>query len=288
MAATQKIAVQRMAQQLLVQIPADDWTGVTSVAERRKLQNRLNKRRQYQRNRIQRQIMQVVSNATDQAGQSTSPTTSAPQASPDVMVEVIRQTCEVFGSPDISQTVFTLASKAYGDYVLNAPRLSQLPFLITVNINIAMAKNATRMGFKREILCLEDSISPFNYSGPSQLPASFPQSLEPTSIQQNVLHHPWLDVFPFPKFRDNVIYAVAANLMDDDDLCADISEINYDNVERPCLIVWGESWDPNGWEASVLFLRKWGWLLRGCPEIIEATNRWRQSRGERLLHWHDI
>ena len=201
------------------------------------------------------------------------------------MFEVLRQACEVFQTPALSQKVFTLASKAYVDYIMNAPRLSQLPFLITLNINIAMAKNATIMGFKREILCVEGSISPFNYSGPSQIPISYPRSLEPTLVQQNIVHHPWLDVFPFPNFRNNVIQACAANIMDDGDLCADISEINQENTEKASLIVWGESSNPECWEASILFFRKWGWLLNGCPEVLEATNRWRQSRGEKLLHW---
>lgn len=46
MAAPYHIVVEPMAPQLLVQKAGEDWTGVTSTAERRKLQNRLNKRSQ--------------------------------------------------------------------------------------------------------------------------------------------------------------------------------------------------------------------------------------------------
>jgi hypothetical protein len=46
MADPQQIVIQPMTQQLLVQKAGEDWTGVTSSAERRKLQNRLNKRSQ--------------------------------------------------------------------------------------------------------------------------------------------------------------------------------------------------------------------------------------------------
>jgi hypothetical protein len=35
--------------------------------------------------------------------------------------------------------------------------------------------------------------------------------------------------------------------------------------------------------VSVPFLRKWGWLVRDCPEIFEGTNYWRGMRGERQL-----
>ncbi|KAK5311759.1 hypothetical protein LTR93_011601 [Exophiala xenobiotica] len=291
MTAPQEILLQPMTQQLLVQTPAEDWTGITSSAERRKLQNRLNKRSQYQRKRQQLQKDRVGAKIIDQGGLPTTSTSSreyALKGSPDMMFKVLRQACEVFETPDVSQKVFALANRAYVDYTMNAPRLSQLPLLITLNVNIAMAKNATIMGFKREILCLEESISPLNCSGPSQVPITYPRSLEPTTVQQNIVHHPWLDVFPFPRFRDNVIQACAANVMDDDDLCADISEISQENTEKPSLIVWGESSNPYCWEASILFFRKWGWLLKGCPEVLKATNKWRQSRGEKLLHWYGV
>lgn len=43
--ATAQIQLARMSQRAEVLRPADDWTGVTSTAERRKLQNRLSQRR---------------------------------------------------------------------------------------------------------------------------------------------------------------------------------------------------------------------------------------------------
>lgn len=201
------------------------------------------------------------------------------------MLRAIIEMCEVFKSPDVSQRVFALASMAYLDYTMNAPRISQLPFLITLNVNIAIAKNATLLGFDRATMCLDEAISPFNQSGPWLASHNPPKALEPTTVQRTVVHHPWLDIFPFPRFRDNVILAADAGLLDDDDLCEDIAEANLLNMERPSLIVWGDASLPHSWEVSPLFIRKWGWLLQGCPEMLEATNRWRQSRGERLLYW---
>jgi hypothetical protein len=136
-------------------------------------------------------------------------------------------------------------------------------------------------------MCIEEAISPFNINGPCSADYNPPKSLEPTEVQKTVLHHPWLDIFPFPKFRDNVILAADAELLDDGELCEDVSEINWENVEKPSLIGWGDSSVPDSWEASPWFLRKWGWLLQGCPELIETTNRWRQSRGEKLLKWNN-
>jgi hypothetical protein len=214
---------------------------------------------------------------------SNTPEDTTLQRSPNAMMQAIIETCEIFESPDISQRVFALASMAYLDYVMNAPRISQLPILITLNVNIAIAKNATLMGFDRERMCMDEAISPFNQNGPWPSFYNPPKALEPTSVQKTVLHHPWLDIFPFPKFRDNAILAADAALLDDGELCEDIAEVNLMNTERPSLIVWGDASIPHSWEASPLFLWKWGWLLQGCPEMMEATNRWRQSRGERLF-----
>ncbi|KAH7018904.1 hypothetical protein EDB80DRAFT_561922, partial [Ilyonectria destructans] len=175
---------------------------------------------------------------------------------------------------------------AFLSQTISLPRVSSI-FSLTCNFDIAMAKNAVQMGFKPDILYLKESVSPFNQSGPSQYAVSYPQNLEPASVQQKIMRHPWLDVFSFPRFRYNVIQAVAASLMDEDELCVDVAEMNYDGTARPSLIIRGEPCNPSGLEASILFLRKWGWLLQGCPEVLEATNKWRESRGENRLQWHD-
>ena len=49
------------------------------------------------------------------------------------------------------------------------------------------------------------------------------------------------------------------------------------------MIAWSPPWDIGGWEVSEGFLKKWGWLLRGCGEVLEATNRWRTMRGDEDL-----
>lgn len=99
-----------------------------------------------------------------------------------------------------------------------------------------MAKNAVQMGFKPDILSLDESSSPFKQFGPSQY-ASYAQNLEPTSVQQK-MHYPWLDAFPFPRFTHNFIQAVAASLMDLDKICVDVAEMKHNRIARPSLIVW--------------------------------------------------
>jgi hypothetical protein len=100
-------------------------------------------------------------------------------------------------------------------------------------------------------------------------------------LQRKVNHHPWVDLIPLPRMRDNILAAMDhGTIRVFNELCFDIFDVGGGaGVEDAALIVWGEPWDPAGWEASEMFLRKWGWLLDGCFEMLESTNRWRLKRG---------
>lgn len=114
-------------------------------------------------------------------------------------------------------------------------------------------------------------------------PELLPPSLLPTIIQQTVPHGDWVDMFPIPEGRDRLI--LAAGTFDEDDLWADcigglFEGFPDDEMERRGLIAWSPPWDITGWEMSEGFLRKWGWLFKGLPGVMEATNQWRIGRGE--------
>ncbi|KAH8684419.1 hypothetical protein BGZ60DRAFT_397534 [Tricladium varicosporioides] len=133
-----------------------------------------------------------------------------------------------------------------------------------------------------------------------------PPALYPTHTQKTISHPSYINMFPFPKFRDNLIrYQDSFNPYE---LCNDLfgeivrengsgafgsvrmgtfsdvdeSESESDGLtwKRTGMIVWGESWDPDGWEVTPKFLRKWSWLLGGCEGLIRSSNRWRVERGE--------
>lgn len=46
------------------------------------------------------------------------------------------------------------------------------------------------------------------------------------------------------------------------------------------LILWGEPYLVESWEATPGFLQKWAWALEGCEDLIESSNRWRVMRGD--------
>lgn len=152
-----------------------------------------------------------------------------------------------------------------------------------------------------------------------------PNSLYPTQLQMSCAHTDWINMFPFPKFRDNLIRKGVDFVPEDlcQDLFGDIfpdytskatsrtdeftacmlgsssiqpistSELSYgiEDLEDPddysagrkCLINWGEPCRVENWEVTPGFLRKWGWTLEGCEDLIQASNYWRALRDEKPL-----
>lgn len=115
-------------------------------------------------------------------------------------------------------------------------------------------------------------------------PEEIPSDLQPTALQQSTPHPFWISAIPFPVMRDNLI--LLTGTYDSNDLCYDLGQALYegfDDVERRGCLVWGEPWRTCGWEITEGFVRKWGFLLKGCLNVIESTNHWREIRGEDRL-----
>lgn len=170
----------------------------------------------------------------------------------------------------------------YTNSVAASPRLDMLLTLTHFNVFRALVGNTISMGFDMAWLT-GDAISPFFTAGQSLLGANCPVNLRPTLMQFEVEHHPWIDLFPFPALRDNLL--AADGNYDEDQLCLDLIEFCHVPRDQEGLIVWGEPGDPASWEVSEAFLRKWAWVLKGCGELHQSTNYWRESRGEKALVW---
>ncbi|CAG8251224.1 unnamed protein product [Penicillium olsonii] len=186
--------------------------------------------------------------------------------------------------PEIYQLLRLFESAAHKSYIGN-PDADHRLTLVKLNVFSAFVSNITILGYTREWMT-DDSLSRFSVSGPhpglSQ--GDLPASLQPTSLQQTRPHHPWLDFFPFPKVRDILI--AHEDDMDDVQLCRDLMGFyTMPSEEDNCILVWGDPWNPMNWEVTETFLRKWGWIVKGCPEIIWSTNHWRRIRGQRRIRW---
>ncbi|KAF3799331.1 Versiconal hemiacetal acetate reductase [Colletotrichum gloeosporioides] len=222
--------------------PSDVWTGISDQSRRKKLQNKLNQRAYH----------------CDDHDLSL----SAPGQ--DSILPTLLGGCALIRCPQRLSLAQSRAKELYEGYSLHASRPSALHVLVRLRVLAALAHNAAAMGFPPQGLCRDDFISPYNLSGPLELEnfdLTTPgrESLRPTHLQRTVLHHPWIDLFPFPVFRDDVLLAMESGLVDDDQLCADILEVKDEDLAgRPSLIVWGQSWDCMAWEANEAFFRKWG------------------------------
>lgn len=195
-----------------------------------------------------------------------------------------------------------------------SPRADLLLTLIQFNVYRALIHNMTIL--KLDIIttdCVfEVSPEAHLHAVSSTPPMPIPASLAPTTLQLTVLHPPWIDLFPLPRVRDNLILLQGS--FDSDELCDDalgyiVRDDESDSEDRPqCgnpergygidrekewlkeerngMIVWGDPWDIASWEMTEGFLIKYGAFMTGCEdEIIGATNRWRKMRGERPLRW---
>ena len=128
-----------------------------------------------------------------------------------------------------------------------------------------------------------------------------PPSLQPTELQQIIVHPGWVSIFPLGRLRDNAIlnlgniawdqlfYDLIGGLFSPQlvgDLVSNYQRAgDYDDDSHPAasghgIIVWGDPWDIANWEVTAAFVRRWGWLIVGCPEIIEASDNWRAIRGD--------
>jgi hypothetical protein len=152
------------------------------------------------------------------------------------------------------------------------------------------------MMFNMAILSLLDHLprgctSTFNVPSLGFVPAeAIPPDLRYTPLQQSTPHPYWISVIPVPRLRDNLI--LSAGKYDEHEFCYDLGlglYEGFDDVERRGFLVWGQTWRGHEWEMSEGFLKKWGFLLKGCLELIESTNCWREVRGDdRLINMAGI
>ncbi|KAI1093216.1 hypothetical protein F5B19DRAFT_491549 [Rostrohypoxylon terebratum] len=266
----------------------DDWTGTRDAAARRRAQTRLNTRAYRKRKALAKRA--EASNAATESRVERDPVES------EALVEcwdAERQAVSVVPRTRVKQLY-----DARNPLLPGRPRNEQptivfplcpdhLITLLQFNALRALAVNRTLISgiLTTPLDCDEEIIHLSPYPARPEL---VPSTLLPTVLQQTVLHGDWIDLFPWPEGRDRLIRA--AGTFDEDELWADCIGGLYegfpdDEIERRGIIAWSPPWDVTGWEMSEGFLRKWGWLFKGLPGVLEATNRWRMERGEEpIIH----
>ncbi|KAH8129249.1 hypothetical protein FP744_10003272 [Trichoderma asperellum] len=180
----------------------DDWYGLRDAKERRKRQNRINQRaaRRRQRENLARELESAASTAVP----------SPPNAA------IPAGQCR---GPNISSTQvyfpLTPDHKLLYVIVLNVSRAIITNYFIMSTI----APVTATMCVSRRIFAIEDfSEAPRNLDGSRAIPPAF----MPTKMQQEVPHPGWIDLFPSPQLRDNLILAVMEFNVDEDEILEDL------------------------------------------------------------------
>jgi Domain of unknown function (DUF3425) len=198
----------------------------------------------------------------------------------------IAAACKLSGT-DMATTIRQFQNWIFANYTAGSPRVDKLLVLVKFNVFRALISNSTTLGFAPEDGMDDDAISPFCSLGRARSPKiTLPSALRPTDSQYDIPHHPWIDLLPVPRMRQNLIRA--GDTYDDMALCGDLVGLFSAGTGQTGMIVWGEPWDIAAWEVTEAFLKHWGWTVRGCQEIFESTNRWRLLRNERPLSFHGL
>lgn len=188
-----------------------------------------------------------------------------------------------FGRNDIERTI-----AEFKDWVesrsMGSPSSDNLFVLVKFNVFRALVSNCNDLGIAVRDTLVDEGVSPFPNSAEESLNLiHVPAALWPTDLQKRLPHHPWIDTLPISKMRDNLLEADEA--YDGDSLCTALVGQGNNASSDTGMVIWGEPWDPAGWEVTQPFLQQWGWVLKGCYQLADATNSWRRKRGERSLNF---
>lgn len=184
--------------------------------------------------------------------------------------------------PDSERTewfILQFSTRALQDIVHGSPRSDMLLNLVQFNATRALVMNARVMGITREFMVPDarSQIAYQNFDG--AVLSSVPLSLKPTCLQLTVSHHPWIDVLPWSEIRDNLLRR-DENSYDKKELCRGLRGFQAVAGGWGGIIVWGDPWDPLGWEVTEAFASQWPWGVKNCHKVLESTRYWRAVGGE--------
>ncbi|KAF7920179.1 uncharacterized protein EAE97_011520 [Botrytis byssoidea] len=175
----------------------------------------------------------------EQSSQFERPSNSSTTSSADISIKrwTTGRVSRYQGFCEIRLMLATFEEEARRNYSMGSPQTDQLLTLIQFNVFRALIKNTRTMGWNLDWLdCTIDPLSPWLNLSTKFVPgAHCPQALCPTNIQRTIPHHPWLDLWPIPQMRDNLL--LHAGSYDEDRLCNDLVEFGGLMNEQSGLIV---------------------------------------------------
>lgn len=178
----------------------------------------------------------------------------------------------------------------------------------------AMWSNSLHIGLSEQMFLEEYSVSPFYRSVPGynlltngvspseestvrtvqNIFRTLKPDLRPLREQVMIVHHPVVDIMPFPTLRRNILLGMFSVM--EDEFCEDMMEGlvcwggagagRRDREGATGTASTGTPWDSRSWEAKPWFLRKYWDLLGGDDgEMARQSGWWRSVRGEEEDIW---
>ncbi|KAL3428152.1 hypothetical protein PVAG01_01661 [Phlyctema vagabunda] len=150
--------------------------------------------------------------------------------------------------------------------------------------------NCRALGYDFNDFLDEDAVSPLvnGEEGSTEAQAvsrrfsNVPKDLRPTPIQIQRPHHLYIDLLPFPAFREKIITAAYTEppILDEEEFCIDLlgdGMLCYGSSKGGV----GTPWDKRNWDPQPWFLEKY-WFLVGDKddEMWSAARWWQSMRGE--------
>lgn len=169
------------------------------------------------------------------------------------------------------------------DYAVNDPSLS----VICAKINLL--NNLIGPGFLGTFDIWDPSaLSPICLGAAIRQPC--PANFQPTQLQRSVQHHPIIDVFPWPLFRDRFLYIMSLprelrpRIVQSEMPAATVEVMMAAKDAAEGIRIWGSNaFAAENWEVGQTFFSKFWWAIDAS--IVRDSNRHRAQRGEGPLRF---